>query len=44
MEYIKCPIWGLSKLKAGDSVTLSGATPSIPAAPEQISREFGKSL
>lgn len=33
--------WGLSKLKVGDSVTLSGATPSY-AAPEQISREFGK--
>jgi Protein kinase domain/Domain of unknown function (DUF4350) len=33
--------WGLSKLKTGDSVTLSGATPSY-AAPEQISREFGK--
>jgi len=33
--------WGLSKLKIGDSITLSGATPSY-AAPEQISREFGK--
>jgi len=33
--------WGLSKSKIGDSVTLSGATPSY-AAPEQISREFGK--
>jgi serine/threonine protein kinase len=33
--------WGLSKLKTGDSVTLSGATPSY-AAPEQISQEFGK--
>jgi len=33
--------WGLSKLKLGDSVTLSGATPSY-AAPEQISQEFGK--
>ncbi|MDP3066952.1 MAG: protein kinase [Methanobacteriaceae archaeon] len=33
--------WGLSKLKADDSVTLSGATPSY-AAPEQISQEFGK--
>jgi eukaryotic-like serine/threonine-protein kinase len=33
--------WGLSKLKTGDSVTLSGATPSY-AAPEQISQEFGR--
>ena len=33
--------WGLSKLKIGDSITLSGATPSY-AAPEQISQEFGK--
>lgn len=33
--------WGLSKLKSGDSVTLSGATPQY-AAPEQISYEFGK--
>jgi eukaryotic-like serine/threonine-protein kinase len=33
--------WGLSKMKTGDSVTLSGATPSY-AAPEQISHEFGK--
>ncbi len=33
--------WGLSKLKTGDSVTISGATPSY-AAPEQISIEFGK--
>ncbi len=33
--------WGLSKLKIGESVTLSGATPQY-AAPEQISREFGK--
>jgi serine/threonine protein kinase len=33
--------WGLSKLKTEDSVTLSGATPQY-AAPEQISREFGK--
>jgi serine/threonine protein kinase len=33
--------WGLSKLKIGESITLSGATPSY-AAPEQISREFGK--
>ncbi|MDX9693947.1 MAG: DUF4350 domain-containing protein [Methanothermobacter sp.] len=33
--------WGLSKLKIGESVTLSGATPQY-AAPEQISQEFGK--
>jgi len=33
--------WGLSKLKTGESVTLSGATPQY-AAPEQISSEFGK--
>jgi Protein kinase domain/Domain of unknown function (DUF4350) len=33
--------WGLSKMKIGESVTLSGATPSY-AAPEQISQEFGK--
>jgi len=33
--------WGLSKLKTGESVTLSGATPQY-AAPEQISQEFGK--
>jgi serine/threonine protein kinase len=33
--------WGLSKLKTQDSITLSGATPQY-AAPEQISREFGR--
>jgi serine/threonine protein kinase len=33
--------WGLSKLKIGESVTLSGATPQY-AAPEQISQEYGK--
>jgi eukaryotic-like serine/threonine-protein kinase len=33
--------WGLSKLKTGESVTLSGATPQY-AAPEQITQEFGK--
>lgn len=33
--------WGLSKLKTGGSVTLSGATPQY-AAPEQITQEFGK--
>lgn len=33
--------WGLSKLKTDESLSLSGATPSY-AAPEQISREFGK--
>lgn len=33
--------WGLSKLTSGESITLSGATPHY-AAPEQISREFGK--
>jgi len=33
--------WGLSKLKTEESLSLSGATPSY-AAPEQISRDFGK--
>ena len=33
--------WGLSKVKLGESITLSGATPQY-AAPEQISQEFGK--
>lgn len=33
--------WGLSKVKLGESITLSGATPQY-AAPEQISHEFGK--
>jgi hypothetical protein len=33
--------WGLSKLKITESVSLSGATPQY-AAPEQISREFGR--
>lgn len=33
--------WGLSKLKTGESITLSGATPQY-AAPEQITQEFGK--
>jgi serine/threonine protein kinase len=34
--------WGLSKVTTDGSVTLSGATPQY-AAPEQISREFGRS-
>lgn len=34
--------WGLSKITTDGSVTLSGATPQY-AAPEQISREFGRS-
>lgn len=33
--------WGLSKFKADESLSLSGATPSY-AAPEQISHDFGK--
>ncbi len=33
--------WGLSKLHLDESVTVSGVTPHY-AAPEQISREFGK--
>lgn len=33
--------WGLSKIKLGESITISGATPQY-AAPEQISQEFGK--
>jgi len=40
--FYKISDWGLSKITTDGSVTLSGATPQY-AAPEQISREFGRS-
>lgn len=39
--FYKISDWGLSKLHTDESVTISGVTPHY-AAPEQISREFGK--